>query len=211
MKYMKIFLAIDQFKPEHAPFVKRPVGPHWFVEELPVLNPDVEEEVNEAWTSYLDPTILSIRIGTLASEYGLVGYQPNLVSRQFGFSQLRPKSMYLRKKNIVLGTTVTSTLYEKYLKVSRDHIYGFEPFDFNLSFYCTQEFANWWRRYFYSKHLGDSVLISRLESGFTQPQINKIERQIKTAVTKKQTTGAVKTVREKQAPKSVETVEETAK
>ncbi|CAJ2644924.1 translation initiation factor IF-2-like [Trifolium pratense] len=102
--------------------------------------------------------------------------------------------MYLRKKNIVLGTTITSTLYEKYLKVAREHVYGFEPFDFNLSYYCTQEFANWWRQYFYSRHLGDSALISRLESGFTQPQINRIEQQVKPAVAKKQATEALKSL-----------------
>ncbi|XP_045809919.1 uncharacterized protein LOC123904282 [Trifolium pratense] len=207
MKYMKIFLAIDQFKPEHAPFVKRTIGPSWFVKEIPVLNPNAEEEINETWTAYLDPTILSIRIGTLSSEYALIGYQPNLVSRQFGFSQLRPKSMYIRKKNIVLGTTVTSTLYERYMKISRDNVYGFEPFDFNLSYYCTQEFANWWRRYFDSKHLGDAVLISRLESGFTRPQIKRIEQQVKTTVTKKQAADSAKTVKEKTTSKSVESEE----
>ncbi|CAJ2644439.1 unnamed protein product [Trifolium pratense] len=179
MKYMKIFLGINEFKPKHAPFVKRPIGPYWFVEEISVLNLDLEEEVNEVWTAYLDPTVLSCRIGTLSSEYGLVGYQPNLVSRQFGLSQLRPRSMYLRKKNIVLGTTITSTLYEKYMTVASNNVYGFEPFDFNLSYYCTQEFAHWWRQYYYSRHLGDQVLISRLESGFTQPQIDRIEQQVR--------------------------------
>ncbi|XP_045797644.1 uncharacterized protein YALI0A18139g-like [Trifolium pratense] len=115
--------------------------------------------------------------------------------------------MYIRKKNIVLGTTVTSTLYERYMKISRENVYGFEPFDFNLSYYCTQEFANWWRRYFDSKHLGDAVLISRLESGFTQPQIKRIEQQVKTTVTKKQAAETVKTVKEKPTPKAVESGE----
>ncbi|CAJ2641992.1 unnamed protein product [Trifolium pratense] len=97
------------------------------------------------------------------------------------------------------------------MKISRENVYGFEPFDFNLSYYCTQEFANWWRRYFDSKHLGDAVLISRLESGFTQPQIKRIEQQIKTTVTKKQATETVKTVKEKTTPKAVETTGEPSK
>ncbi|XP_045810488.1 uncharacterized protein YALI0A18139g-like [Trifolium pratense] len=97
------------------------------------------------------------------------------------------------------------------MKISRENVYGFEPFDFNLSYYCTQEFANWWRQYFNSKHLGDSVLISRLESGFTQPQINRIEQQVKTTVTKKQATETVKIVKEKPTPKAVETVGEPSK
>ncbi|CAJ2637091.1 unnamed protein product [Trifolium pratense] len=97
------------------------------------------------------------------------------------------------------------------MKISRENVYGFEPFDFNLSYYCTQEFANWWRRYFDSKHLGDAVLISRLESGFTQPQIKRIEQQVKTTVTKKQTAETVKTVKEKTTPKAVETTGEPSK
>ncbi|PNY01349.1 hypothetical protein L195_g024641 [Trifolium pratense] len=117
--------------------------------------------------------------------------------------------MYMRKKNIVLGTTITSTLYEKYMTVADNNVYGFEPFDFNLSYYCTQEFANWWRQYFYSRHLGDQVLISRLESGFTQPQINKIEQQVKPAVTKKQLPEAVEKVEEpsKERKRSTTTTE----
>ncbi|PNX94340.1 hypothetical protein L195_g017513 [Trifolium pratense] len=104
--------------------------------------------------------------------------------------------MYMRKKNIVLGTTITSTLYEKYMHVAHNNVYGFEPFDFNLSYYCTQEFANWWRQYFYSRHLGDQALISSLESGFTQPQINRIEQQVKPTVTKKQVPEAVERIEE---------------
>ncbi|XP_045831628.1 uncharacterized protein LOC123923022 [Trifolium pratense] len=101
--------------------------------------------------------------------------------------------MYMRKKNIVLGTTITSTLYEKYMTVADNNVYGFEPFDFNLSYYCTQEFANWWR----------------LESGFTQPQINKIEQQVKPAVTKKQLPEAVEKVEEpsKERKRSTTTTE----
>ncbi|MCI06086.1 hypothetical protein A2U01_0027141, partial [Trifolium medium] len=200
---------IDKFKPEHAPFVKRTVGPYWFVEEFPVLNLDLEEEVNDIWTAYLDPTVISCRIGTQASEYGLVGYQPNLVSRQFGFSQFRPRSMYLRKKNIVLGTTVSAQLYNDYMVVANSNVYGLEPFDYNISHFCTQEFANWWNQYYSSRSLGDKVLISRLESGFTQPQIDQIERQVRPKVTKKQLEEALENIEGPSKPRkrTTDTVE----
>jgi hypothetical protein len=64
MKYMKVFLNFDKFLPRHAPFL----------------------EVNEVWSAYLEQTILSCRIGAKSNQLGLVGYQPNCVSRQFGMS-----------------------------------------------------------------------------------------------------------------------------
>ncbi|PNY14158.1 caldesmon-like [Trifolium pratense] len=117
----------------------------------------------------------------------------------------------LPKIGVNIGTTVTSTLYDKYMKVSRDHVYGFEPFDFNLSYFCTQKFAKWWSDYFNHKHLGDSTLISRLESGFTQAQINRIEKQVKATVTKKSDVETVKKVKERPVTKTAEMVEEPSK
>jgi hypothetical protein len=43
--------------------------------------------VNEIWLTFLSPTILSSRLGKEKHYLGLVGYQPNLVARQLGFSQ----------------------------------------------------------------------------------------------------------------------------
>jgi hypothetical protein len=79
VKYMKIFLNFDKFLPRHAPFLERKYGPTWFTEDFPALYPDNEEEVNEVWSAYLEPTMLSCRIGVMTNQLGLVGYQPNCV------------------------------------------------------------------------------------------------------------------------------------
>jgi hypothetical protein len=62
MKYMKIFLNFDKFLPRHAPFLERKFGPAWFTEDFPATDQDNEEEVNEIWKAYLDPTVISCRI-----------------------------------------------------------------------------------------------------------------------------------------------------
>ncbi|PNX74863.1 hypothetical protein L195_g030792 [Trifolium pratense] len=81
MKYMKLFLSLDQFKPRFAPFVKREIGLAWFREAFPTTDPRHEERVNEIWRAYLDTNVLSYKVGPTSSDTGLVGYQPNLVSR----------------------------------------------------------------------------------------------------------------------------------
>jgi hypothetical protein len=91
---MKMFLSFNQFLPRHAPFVERKYGVAWFTEDFPAFNPDNEEEVNEVWRAYLEQTVLSCMIRDKSNQFGLVGYLPNYVSRQFGMSQMRPKTSF---------------------------------------------------------------------------------------------------------------------
>ncbi|MCI31975.1 hypothetical protein A2U01_0053187, partial [Trifolium medium] len=58
MNYMKIFLKFDKLSEQHTPFLERKIGPTWFTEEFLASNSDNEEEVNEVWSAYLDPTVL---------------------------------------------------------------------------------------------------------------------------------------------------------
>jgi hypothetical protein len=92
-RYFNVFLNLRTFKKEYAPFIERIIGPSWFVQPFPPL-PEIEEFGLAQWLAYLDPTVLSCRIGTTSKDYGLVGYFPNLVARQFGLTQLIPKSFY---------------------------------------------------------------------------------------------------------------------
>jgi hypothetical protein len=171
---MKIFLNFDKFLPRHAPFLERKHGSSWFTEDFPALDPDNEEEVNEVWRAYLEQTVLSCRIGTKSNQLGLVGYLPNCVSRQFGLSQMRPKSLFERADKIVTGTGVLEKLYHKYLTMLTEHDYGFRPFDYNNSFYLTTEFCNWWDEYYKRHSIGDvSQMLGILESGFIVPSIEK--------------------------------------
>ncbi|MCI81452.1 hypothetical protein A2U01_0102725, partial [Trifolium medium] len=61
-----------------------------------------EEGIEETWCAYLDPNVLSFKVSPTSTDTDLVGYQPNLVSRKFGLSQLRPKSLFERPENMCL-------------------------------------------------------------------------------------------------------------
>jgi hypothetical protein len=86
--------------------------------------------------------VLSCRIVAKSNQLGLVGYQPNCVLRQFGLSQMRPKSLFEKAEKIVMSTRVLEKLYNKYLKLAKEHHYNFRPFEYNNSFVCTMEFCS---------------------------------------------------------------------
>ncbi|MCH97759.1 hypothetical protein A2U01_0018755, partial [Trifolium medium] len=181
MKYMKIFLNFNKITAQHTPFLERKFGPSWFTEEFPASNPDARDDVNDIWTAYLDPTVLSCRVGNQPKHLGLVGYQPNLVSRQFGFAQILPKSLYEHKKNICLGCSngISDTWYKKYLKVTSEVSYDLQPFKYTNCHFYTKEFSDWWDKYYSSKSMCDDALLGMLENGFNQPQIENIRSKIK--------------------------------
>jgi hypothetical protein len=143
LKYFNVFLNLKAFKEEYTPFVKRVVEPSWFVQPFPPL-PDFEESISAQWLAYLDPTVLSCRVGLTSKDYGLVGYFPNLVSRQFGLTQLVPKSFYSHEKDIYLGYKgVTEGYFKSYLKNTEKKKYQLTPFPYQNSFSSTKEFQEW--------------------------------------------------------------------
>jgi hypothetical protein len=174
LKYMKMFLNFDQFLPCHAPFIERKYGAAWFTEDFHAFNPNNEDEVNEVWRAYLEQTVLSCRIGANSNQYGLVGYQPICVARQFAMSQIRPKSFFEKEDRMVLGTGISEKIYKKYLRMVDRYEYTFKPFEFKASFYCTDGFSTWWKNYYsrYSICTAAQVL-GMIESGFIVPALGK--------------------------------------
>jgi hypothetical protein len=143
LKYFNVFLSLKTFKEEHAPFIQRIIGPSWFVQPFPPLQ-ELEEFGLAQWLAYLDPTVLSCRIGTTSKDYGLVGYFPNLVSRQFGLTQLIPKSCYEHEKDICLGhKVIIEGYFRSYLKNTEKHKYELTPFKYQNSISSTKEFQDW--------------------------------------------------------------------
>jgi hypothetical protein len=169
LHYFKTLLEFDEITPKNTPFVKRTVGPDWFRRPFPATNPNEEEDTNNIWTMFLNPTILSFRQGVERRHLGLVGYQPNLVARQFGLSQFRPKSLFKNKDEIVLGNSGMSVEYfERRLKLAEDRMpYKLTPIASEFSQFCTYEFATWWSLH-YEKHAkhNDEVLLQAIEAGF---------------------------------------------
>jgi len=85
-------LKCDVFIPSLDPLTTRVRGPTWFKKDFPAAPNEDEVEINAIWKAYLTPTLLSSRI-TVGGPYGLYGYQPNHVARQFGMIQPKPSSL----------------------------------------------------------------------------------------------------------------------
>lgn len=94
----KVFMGCDVFTPSLAPFSKRTCGPKWFVREFPSEDIKDQEEIN----AYLNPIPISSRssTNTTSYSYGVFGYQPNLVARQFGLIRTRSSSFFKTKEDI---------------------------------------------------------------------------------------------------------------
>jgi hypothetical protein len=72
--FFKALLAFDEITPQNTPFAKRTVGPAWFRRPFSATNPYSEEDTNNIWFMFLNPTILSSRQGVAKRHLGLVGY-----------------------------------------------------------------------------------------------------------------------------------------
>jgi len=75
-----------------APFTTRVRGPAWFRKEFPTTSIKDDAKINAIWQAYMTPTFLSSKT-TTRDPYGVYGYQPNQVARQFGLVQPKPSSL----------------------------------------------------------------------------------------------------------------------
>lgn len=92
----------------------------------------------------------------------------NLVSRQFGVSQIVPKSFFSRNNELCLYTVEYSE--SEYLQRLDRHAADFAvltPFPFHLTFYCTKEFDTWWRAYYAKEFLDVATLSQYLTYSFS--------------------------------------------
>jgi hypothetical protein len=178
LKYFNVFLNLKTFKEEYAPFVNRIVGPSWFVQPFPPIS-GFEESVSAQWLAYLDPTVLSCRVGITSKDYGLVRYFPNLVSRQFGLTQLVPKSFYSHQDDICLGhKSITEGYFRSYLKNTENHKYQLIPFQYQNSFASTKEFQEWWERHYSALIPSEGMLLTRISSGFESLPLEKVKAKM---------------------------------
>ncbi|GAU14611.1 hypothetical protein TSUD_96750 [Trifolium subterraneum] len=124
----------------------------------------------------LTPTIISCRFGLKSTEFGLVGYFPNFVSRQFGLTQLLPKTIYLHERDICLGYYgMTEPQFYALLKKFEGLEYELTPFHFELSHAQTVDFSRWWNLHYESQMVDVVVLRSAIEAGFNAQAIRKIK------------------------------------
>lgn len=147
-EYFTVFSRRHVFTPLMAPFADRSHEPYWFKREFPALNAEYQTKVFEIWSSFLTPKLLSTRLRTTKDNLGIIGYQPNLVAQQFGFIQSLPNSIFSRKKDLCHNIVeITEEEYSMRLTRQSGVLITHTPFPFETSFYCTQEFDNWWKDY----------------------------------------------------------------
>ncbi|GAU34569.1 hypothetical protein TSUD_29150 [Trifolium subterraneum] len=175
LQYFEAFLGLKEFKERFAPFADRQIEPSWFIHPFPPL-PESEEYQNTVWSAFLTPTVISCRFGLKSTEFGLVGYFPNFVSRQFGLTQLLPKTIYLHERDICLGYYgMTEPQFYALLKKFEGLEYELTPFHFELSHAHTVDFARWWNLHYESQMVDVVVLRSTIEAGFNAQAIRKIK------------------------------------
>src|SRR3954464_13030988 len=87
-----------------ATFLQRTVGPEWFTRRFPATSPDQQTESVTIWEAFLTPRLLYHRLRPSKSQCVLLCYQPNLVSRQFGLVQIKPKCLYEKRNHMCLHT-----------------------------------------------------------------------------------------------------------
>ncbi|GAU30389.1 hypothetical protein TSUD_58010 [Trifolium subterraneum] len=175
LQYFEAFLGLKEFKERFAPFADRQIGPSWFIHPFPPL-PESEEYQNTVWSAFLTLTVIFCRFGLKSIEFGLVGYFPNFVSRQFGLTQLLPKTIYLHERDISLGYYgMTEPQFYALLKKFEGLEYELTPFHFELSHAHTVDFARWWNLHYESQMVDVVVLRSAIEAGFNAQAIRKIK------------------------------------
>ena len=141
-------LGCEVFTPSLAPFSTRTCGPDWFIKKLPATEVEDEAETNALWQAYLTPTFLSSRnsASKTSASFGLCGYQPNLVARQFGLVQ--PKPCSLHKCSGDLKRPTKENTWRVLLQRVQEQILAFKPAPFALSYACTEAFLRWWQEYY---------------------------------------------------------------
>lgn len=101
MKYLNMFIDADKFSPGMAPFVDRRFGLKWFKDPFPGEFPQAAAQSNAVWRAFLTPALISFRIEAGSKGYDFMSYQPHLVARQFGLSQMLPKPLVSHSTDII--------------------------------------------------------------------------------------------------------------
>lgn len=146
MKYINMFIEATFFVPGMTFFVDQNFGLTWFKNPFPDDSPQAAALSNTVWRAFLTHTMLSFRIETGSKGYGFMNYQPNLVARQFGLSQMLPKYLVYHSTNIVwAGRQLNFEVHKAFLKFhkSTQHL-DLPVFKFHQSFLTTKDFNKWW-------------------------------------------------------------------
>jgi hypothetical protein len=73
-----------------------------------------------------------------------------MVARQFGFTQILPRSLFLTENSVITSITSweTGAAFKKKLSDYEIRSLKIDFFHFEPSFNCTEGFHTWWRNYY---------------------------------------------------------------
>ncbi|KAI5386525.1 hypothetical protein KIW84_072887 [Lathyrus oleraceus] len=125
-----------------SPFSIRQYGPDCLRKPFPNPSRREENEIHDTLIYFFNHTTLWSRLTSAKTSLRVAPYQPNLVSRKFGLSQMLPKCLgeafFFSAKNT---TERWLKSYHEFCKRKEGFLYAF---DYKLSYHCTQEFEEWW-------------------------------------------------------------------
>ena len=82
-----------------------------------------------------------------------------MVARQFGLTQLLPRSLFLVKETVITSTAVfTEAFFKKRLELYDNRNPSLDFFHFEPSFICTEEFDIWWTHYYRNRTVEKGTL-----------------------------------------------------
>ncbi|XP_058755341.1 uncharacterized protein LOC131628527 [Vicia villosa] len=172
LAYVMMFAQCYQFSPSMAPFVQRTVGPEWFTRRFPAMSPNQQTESVIIWEAFLTPRLFYHRLRPSKGQCVLLCYQPNLVSRQFGLVQIKPKCLYEKRNHMCLHTLYLAE-DECESKIARyTGVTNLSPVPFEPAFYSTPDFQQWWTDYYTMQIFDAESLTRELTEAFADVQEN---------------------------------------
>ncbi|XP_050890475.1 uncharacterized protein LOC127095892 [Lathyrus oleraceus] len=165
--YVMMFAKRYHFTSTMAPFASRKIGPEWFTQQLPLEMQKDENIFLDVWESFLTPRLLFSHRNAIKTQIALIVYQPNLVARQFGLIQIKPRPIFPKKGSIIFYNSLHNEEESKELsKKLTDDSLDIRPVIFRPSFLCTPEFDEWWKDYYSTRFFDVTAFTTHLTNAF---------------------------------------------
>ncbi|XP_057422973.1 uncharacterized protein LOC130716934 isoform X2 [Lotus japonicus] len=146
-KYFTMFLELKHYRSSFSPYSKAVRGPFWLRNSYPNASDSAlpKEHHITLWRTLLSPRVLTV--GFASSDYTLCGYNPQLVSRQFGLSQVLPNTLFDKSLVLYPGAIKRASAFDTTVQFYNKKLLNLSPFTYAPSYYATNAFKAWWSEY----------------------------------------------------------------
>ncbi|XP_057448031.1 uncharacterized protein LOC130739675 [Lotus japonicus] len=142
-RYFTTFLELKHYRPSFSPYSKASRGPFWLRNSYPnACDPTSPKEHHVTlWRTILSPRVLTV--GFASNDYTLCGYNPQLLSRQFGFSQALPNTLFDKSLVLYPATIKKASAFDTTVHFYNKKLLKLSPFNYAPSYYATNAFKTW--------------------------------------------------------------------